>query len=105
MKRMKRLAALLGCFLILIPLAATAEDGFSTSYTYTYDFWEDSQASPDAYRVATVIDSMTLGLDNLEGVRINKPQALYAREISSISATRATTGFLKSSGERATPSR
>ena len=79
MKRMKRLAALLGCFLILIPLAATAEDGFSTSYTYTYDFWEDSQASPDAYRVATVIDSMTLGLDNLEGVRINKPQALYAR--------------------------
>ena len=59
--------------------AALADDGFRTSYTYTYDYWEEPQSSPDAYRVAAVVDSMTLGLDNLEGVRINKPQALYAR--------------------------
>ena len=57
---------------------SNADDGFSTSYTYTYDYWEDVQESPDAYRVATVIDTMTLGLDNLEN-RISKPQSLYAR--------------------------
>ncbi len=59
--------------------SSLAADGFSTSYTYTYDYWEDVQESPDAYRVATVIDSMTLGLDRLENTRLNKPQSLYAR--------------------------
>ena len=59
--------------------AAYADDGFSTSYTYIYDYWEDVQESPDAYRVATVIDTMTLGLENLENIRINKAQSLYAR--------------------------
>ena len=60
--------------------AVANTDGFETSYTYTYDYWEDVEESPDAYRVAEVIDSMTLGLDNLEGIRINKPQSLYARD-------------------------
>jgi len=64
----------LGCF------SALADDGFSTSYTYTYDYWEEVQESPDAYRVATVVDSMSLGLDNLEGKRMNRPQSLYARD-------------------------
>ena len=64
----------LGCF------SALADDGFSTSYTYTYDYWEEVQESPDAYRVATVVDSMSLGLDNLEGQRMNRPQSLYARD-------------------------
>ena len=36
------------------------------------------QESPDAYKVANVVDSMTLGLDNLEGVRLMKPQSLFA---------------------------
>ena len=62
----------LGCF------SALADDGFQTSYTYTYDYWEEVQESPDAYKVATVVDSMTLGLDNLEGVRLAKPQSLFA---------------------------
>ena len=53
-------------------------DGYSTSYTYGYDYWEDVQESPDAYRVRTVIDSITLGLD--DGVKkMNKPQSLYVR--------------------------
>ena len=51
------------------------KDGYSTSYTYGYDYWGDVQESPDAYRVATVIDSVDLGLD----VRINKPQSLFVR--------------------------
>ena len=51
------------------------KDGYSTSYTYGYDYWGDVQESPDAYRVTTVIDSVDLGLD----VRINKPQSLFVR--------------------------
>ena len=74
----KMLILLLAC-LVLLQTAGLAEDGFSTSYTYTYDYWEDVQESPDAYRVATVIDSMSLGLENLENSRINKAQSLFVR--------------------------
>ena len=45
------------------------DDGFSTSYSYIYDYWGDEQECPDPYRVSAVIDSMTLGLDKLEGKR------------------------------------
>ncbi len=82
MKRMnlrRTVSALLAFGLCLLCLSAAAEDGFHTSYTYTYDYWEDYQESPDAYRVATVIDSMSLGTENLEGIRLSKPQSLYAR--------------------------
>ncbi len=51
------------------------KDGYSTSYTYGYDYWGDVQESPDAYRVETVLDSVSLGLD----IRISKPQSLYVR--------------------------
>ena len=79
-KRIRRIITLLCCLMILTAaVSAAADDGFSTSYTYTYDYWEDVQESPDAYRVATVIDSLTLGLDNLNGKRMNKPQSLYIR--------------------------
>lgn len=53
------------------------DDGFSTSYSYIYDYWGDEQECPDPYRVTTVIDSMTLGLDKLEGKRISRPQSLF----------------------------
>ena len=55
------------------------EDGFSTSYSYNYDYWGDVQMSPDPYRVETVIDSTTLGLENLENTRISKPQGIFVR--------------------------
>ena len=80
MRATKRAWAVLCCLVMaVIAAAAYADDGFSTSYTYTYDYWEDVQQSPDAYRVATVIDSMTLGLDSLDNVRLNRPQSLYVR--------------------------
>lgn len=87
MKRMKRLMAMLCCLLLLLCEATSLaddtynlnKDGFSTTYTYGYDYWGDVQVSPDAYRVTSVIDSNSLGLEALGGVRINKPQALYAR--------------------------
>ena len=79
-KSIKQVLAALCCIALLLTiLPAAADDGFSTSYTYTYDYWEDVQESPDAYRVGTVIDSTTLGLDNLEGIRMNRPQSLYVQ--------------------------
>ena len=87
MKVVKRALAALCCLVLLLPAAAALaddsfnmnHDGFSTSYTYGYDYWGDVQESPDAYRVATVIDSITLGLDNLDGKRLAKPQSLFVR--------------------------
>ena len=76
----QRVALLLAILLVLSCNFALGEDGFSTSYTYTYDYWEEVQESPDAYRVATVIDSMSLGLENLENIRINKAQSLFVRD-------------------------
>ena len=55
------------------------EDGFSTSYSYNYDYWGDVQMSPDPYRVEAVIDSATLGLENLENTRIAKPEGIFVR--------------------------
>ncbi len=80
MKRMKQVLVLLLCLAVVLPLAAaSADDGFSTSYTYTYDYWEDPQESPDAYRVLTVIDTTSLGLENLDNQRLIKPQSLFVQ--------------------------
>ena len=77
------------CVLMLLAAAIPASaddsydlehDGFSTSYTYNYDYWGDAQASPDAYRVDAVIDATTLGMDALGGKRLNKPQSLFVRD-------------------------
>ena len=72
------------CLIAMIPAAAFADDsysmrqdGFSTSYSYCYDYWGDVQEAPSPYRVSTVIDSVTLGLDKLDGMRMNKPQSLF----------------------------
>ena len=84
MNRMLMILCVLSLLSAVVPAAADdsfdlEHDGFSTSYTYNYDYWSDVQASPDAYRVTTVIDSMTLGLEQLNGKRMNKPQSLFVR--------------------------
>ena len=85
MKTMIKTIAIL-CLIALLPAAAFADDsynmhqdGFSTSYAYTYDYWGDVQESPNPYRVKTVIDSMTLGLDQLGGKRMQRPQSMFVR--------------------------
>ncbi len=85
MKRMIRVIAFL-CLAALLPLTAFADDsysmhqdGFSSSYSYCYDYWGDVQESPDPYRVKTVIDSMSIGMDKLDGKRLNRPQSLFVR--------------------------
>ena len=87
MRAMMKVLAVLSCLALLmtaVPAAADdsfnlERDGFSTSYTYNYDYWGDAQASPDAYRVSKVIDSVSLGLDNLGGTRIRKAQSLFVK--------------------------
>ena len=56
---MKKTISFLLALLLMIPAAGAfaddsaslKEDGFSTSYTYNYDYWGDVQMSPDPYRV------------------------------------------------------
>ena len=84
---MKKTLSLLLVLLLLLSAGASLaddnysmkDDGFSTSYTYNYDYWSDVMASPDAYRVSMVVDSMTIGLENLDGKRLNQPQSMFAR--------------------------
>lgn len=86
-KAVRRALAALCCAILLLPILTAAaddsfnlnRDGFSTSYTYGYDYWGDVLESPDAYRVVSVIDSVSLGLDKLNGLRMNRPQSLFVR--------------------------
>ena len=82
-KTMKRVLTMLCCLLMLATVTgpASADDGFRTSYTYTYDYWGEVQSSPDAYRVLTVIDSVTLGLDQDGGERIRNPKSIFVQEV------------------------
>ena len=84
---MKKTVSFLLILMLLLPAAfALADDsfnlnkdGYSTSYTYGYDYWRDVQESPDAYRIKTVLDSISLGLENLNGKKLNKPQGLFVQ--------------------------
>lgn len=77
---MKRTVSFLFALMLLFVSAAYADDGFSTSYTYGYDYWEDVQESPDAYRVKTVLDSTNLGMDKLDNQVLRKPQSLFVKD-------------------------
>ena len=84
MKFCRRTLPVALCLILLLSYTAFADDsfnmnvdGFSTSYTYGYDYWGDVMESPDAYRVESVIDSNTFGLDALGGKALNKPQGLF----------------------------
>lgn len=87
MKFCRRLLPVALCLILLLPYAALADDsfnmnvdGFSTSYTYGYDYWGDVMESPDAYRVESVIDSYSIGLDALNGKAMSKPQSLFVHD-------------------------
>ena len=80
MKAVRRFAICLCTLVLLMPTFASAvDDGFRTSYTYTYDYWGDAQESPDAYQVSMVINSASLGMDKLGGINMLKPQSLFVR--------------------------
>ncbi|MCH5287956.1 MAG: NHL repeat-containing protein [Christensenellaceae bacterium] len=77
MKLMTRLLALCIAAMLLTPLslALAGEDGYSSTYTYNYDFWNEMHESPDAYRVEQVIYSGTLGLETA----MRRPQSLFVQ--------------------------
>ena len=82
----KALSLLLIPAILLAAVCASADDsismrrdGFSTSYSYIYDYWGDVQISPDPYRVRMIVDTSTLGAENLENKPLNRPQGIFAR--------------------------
>lgn len=77
MTMMRRFLALLAVAVLLLTggVALAADDGFTSTYTYNYDYWVDIRESPDAYRVDTVLDTSSLGLDKA----MSKPQSLFVQ--------------------------
>lgn len=69
-------AALAAAMLMPFACAGAAVIGYDYSYTYNYDYWGDLRESPDAYRVQTVIDSSTLGLE----LSMFNPQSLFVKD-------------------------
>lgn len=76
-KVMYRLLALIMTVFMFASMntAQAVDDGYPSTYTYNYDYWNDIRESPDAYRVSEVIYSGDLGLD----VAMKKPQSLFVR--------------------------
>lgn len=86
MKFCRRTLPVLLCLVLCVSYIAFADesfnmssDGFSTTYTYDYDYWGDAQEVPDAYRVASILDGTALGLDALGGKAFSRPQSLFVR--------------------------
>lgn len=61
-------ALLLAMVIFAAPVGVCAQ----TSYTYTYDYWEEYQECPDAYTVCKVITSSDLGLEK----KMRSPQGI-----------------------------
>ncbi|MBQ9401910.1 MAG: hypothetical protein IJU38_06030 [Clostridia bacterium] len=84
---MKKVLSFLMILMLLLTVhAATADDsnsmrkdGFSTSYSYFYDYWGDVQMCPDPYRVKMIVDTSTLGREKLDNKPLSKPQGIFAR--------------------------
>lgn len=77
-KVINRLSALILTIIMLVSISTAAlavDDGYPSTYTYNYDYWEDIRESPNAYRVDKVIYAGDLGLDTL----MKRPQSIYIR--------------------------
>ena len=74
MKTFTKLLVVSLCLMLALPCVFAESDGYSSTYTYNYDYWGEVRESPDAYRVDQVIYSATLGLET----PMRKPQSLFA---------------------------
>lgn len=75
-KRMQRLTSIGLCFILaltVLAVSAPVEAKADKGYTYNYDFWGDTQYSPDAYDVAGVFTANNLGLET----KLLKPSGLF----------------------------
>ena len=72
----KAAALLLLCGLLAGLVApAAAQVGYDYQYSYTFDYWGDLRYAPDAYRVRTVMNSSSLGLDK----KLQTPGSLFVK--------------------------
>lgn len=77
-KSIRRLLALLAAVIVLVPMtvAYAVDDGFSSTYTYNYDYWDEIRESPDAYRVDEKIYFSQMGLAK----DVKKPASLFVKD-------------------------
>ena len=61
-------------FIMLIGLLALSAGLFAKGETYSYDYWDDIEKSPDAYRVSHMVYAPDLGLDKA----LKNPSSLFA---------------------------
>ncbi len=76
-KHMKRLLALLAAVMLLMPVTAAfaAVDGFTSTYSYNYDYWGEVRESPDPYRVSQVIYSKDMD----PSLALKAPKSLFVQ--------------------------
>lgn len=75
---LKKILSLLLCTVLIAGIAvlpATASAAES-GYTYSYDWWEDPQLSPDFYETIGVYTATDLGLD----LALSKPEGLFVHD-------------------------
>ena len=61
--------------LLIVLIITTLLAGlFAKNDTYTYDFWDDPEMSPDAYRVSHVLYADDLKID----MPLKNPQSVFA---------------------------
>ncbi len=77
---MKKLSSMVALMMALLTLASMVsayaiDDGFSSVYTYNYDYWEEIRESPDAYKVKTVLYGSTLGLEK----NFSNPEGMFVQ--------------------------
>lgn len=69
MKKIKVIAILLLCMILLVPTFARAEDSEVPYQTYTYDRWSNPTPTPNAYLPTRSIGGAQLGCGNFNGAQ------------------------------------
>lgn len=74
MKRKRTLIGAVICAAVISLTSVSYASAEATFYTYTYDYWGDEQASPNAYEVTYTFDGNDFGVGNFKN-----PQGLFSR--------------------------
>ena len=72
----KKIYSLFALTMLLVLLTGQMLVQADTGYTYNYDFWDETQYSPDSYAVKTTLSYLELGLDK----RLSNASSLFVHD-------------------------